>query len=215
MLYELFSLWNNRSASWSRGLDLMRQTLLLAGRLERQSKPLCQDAILSPLLLLSIRLPVWLQNTPVTPTCPSLFVFLSSGLSTLGLNHTTICPLPGSRPLRHGSWKCYSSVNLSRATGTPMLWHTPVLSQRSVERKYEGNFTVTELASPGSWSLQGEQDVRSKATNSSATKTLRTHGQTPTPPVSLSMCTCFTPCYSSTVFPFLHPHVWFLFLFCI
>jgi len=112
----------------SLGLHLMRQTLLLARTLVRQSNPLCQDASLNPLLLLSIWLPVWQLHTRVTPTCPSLFVCLSSGLSAAGPNHTTICPLPGSRPLRHGSLKCYSSVNLSRTSGTPVLQHTPALS---------------------------------------------------------------------------------------
>lgn len=127
----------------------MRQTLLLAGRLVRWSNLACQDANLNPLLLLSIWLPFWLLRTRVTPTCPSLFVCLSSKLSAVGPNHTTICPLPGSCPLRHGSSKCYSSVNLSRTTGTPALWHTPVLSWRREEGTFEGNSTVREIPSTG------------------------------------------------------------------
>lgn len=122
----------------------MRQTLLLAGRPVRRSNPPCQDANLNPLLLLSIWLALWPLRTRVTPTCPSLFVCLSSELSAVGPNHTTICPVPGSCPLRHGSSKCYFSVNLSRTTGTPALWHTPALSRRREEGKGES----TVRASP-------------------------------------------------------------------
>lgn len=124
----------------------MRQTLLLAERLVHRSNPSCQNASLNPPLLLSIWLPVWLLHTRVTPTCPSLFVCLSFGLSAVGPNHTTICSLPGSCPLRHGSSKCYYSVNLSRTTGTPVLWHTPVLSLRC---EFEWNSTVREIPSVG------------------------------------------------------------------
>lgn len=127
----------------------MRQRLLLARGLVRRSNPWCQDANLNPLLLLSIWLPSWLLHTRVTPTCPSLFVCLSSELSAVGPNHTTICPLPGSCPQRHGSSKCYSSVNLSRTTGTPALWHTPVLSRRREEGEFDGNSTVRENPSLG------------------------------------------------------------------
>lgn len=160
----------------------MRHTLLLAERLVCRSNPSCQDANLNPLLLLSIWLPFWLLHTRVTPTCPSLFVCLSSELSAVGPNHTTICPLPGSCPLRHGSSKCYSSVNLSRTTGTPALWHTPVLSRRREEGKSEGNSTVRERFPPlESWRLQREQDFRSEGPDSSVVETLRTCGQAPQP----------------------------------
>lgn len=84
------------------------------------------------------------STSRVTPTCPSLFVCLSFKLSAVGPNHTTICPLPGSHPLRHGSSKCYYSVNLSRTSGTPVLWHTPVLSLRC---EFEGNSAVREIPS--------------------------------------------------------------------
>lgn len=133
----------------------MRQTLLLAGRLARRSNPSCQDANQNPPPLLSIWLPSWLLRTRVMPTCPSLFVCLSPELSAVGPNHTTICPVPGSCPLRHGSSKCYSSVNLSRTTGTPALWHTPVLSRRHKEGKFEGNSTVRASPSLGVLKVRG------------------------------------------------------------
>lgn len=117
----------------------------------------------NPPLLLSIWLPLWPPRTRVTPTCPSPFVRLSSELSAVGPNHTTICPVPGSCPPRHGSSKCYSSVNLRRTTGTPALWHTPVLSLRREEGTSEGKLYCKKDFPPWeSWRLQREQDVRSE-----------------------------------------------------
>lgn len=104
----------------------MRQTLLLAGRPVRPPNPSCQDASLIPLLLLSIWL---LLHTRVTPTCPSLFVCLSSELSTVGPNHTTICPLPGFCPLRHGSSECYSTVPQQNYWNPGALAHSSIVSE--------------------------------------------------------------------------------------
>lgn len=131
------------------GPDLMRQTLLLAGRPARLLHPSCQDASLNAPLLLSIWLPLWTHYTRTTPTCPSPFVCLSSEPSTVGPRHATICPRPGSCPWRHGSSNCYSSVNLGRSTGTLALWHTPVLSLRLAEGKFEGDCTVRAISSLG------------------------------------------------------------------
>lgn len=143
------ALFPDGTTGQSCGPDLMRQTLLLAGRPRRLLHPSCQDASLNPLLLLSIWLPLWTLCTHATPTCQSLFVCLSSELSTVGPNHATICPLPGSCPWRHGSSNCYSSVNLGRSTGTLVLWHTPLLSLRLEEGKFEGDCTVRAISSPG------------------------------------------------------------------
>lgn len=184
----------------SRGWDLMRQTLLLARGLVRWSKPLCQDASLNPLLLLSIWLPVWLLHARMTPTCPSLFVCLSWELSDVGPNHTTICPLPGSCPQKHGSSKCYSTVNLSRATGTPALWHTPVLSQRREEGEFGGNCTVWAIPSMGVLKASERAGHGVRGPEFICCRNTWTCGQTPPPGLYQAAETFIMSCHFNLLF---------------
>lgn len=124
----------------------MRQTLLLARRLARWSNPLCQDANLNPLLLLSIWLPVSLLHTHVKPTCPSP-VLWAVRRRAKPHNH-----LPSAWLLSSETWiiktlfrcKPQQSYRKPRRSGT--LPYCPWEARRE---SFGGNSTVRTIPSPG------------------------------------------------------------------
>ncbi|TNN28262.1 hypothetical protein EYF80_061590 [Liparis tanakae] len=133
------------------------------------SNALCQDATQNPLLLF-FHLTAILAAPRPSDAHLSISVCLPRLLSC-PLSGQTTQP-SGSRPPRHGSSTCYSSVNLSRTTGTPALWHTSVLSRRREEGTLEGAY-CTSHSLP-----ERPKDQRAE---SSVVETWRTCGQTPPP----------------------------------